>query len=143
MIFNRTGSETEGEGNVLTQSGTAENVFLAGKQIPTSLTSCSGNARAKTRCWVDFRTPRPLAKLLHKENMGRKVVVAVSCLNQWALDFDGNLSRIIDSIREAKVQGASYRTGPELEVTGYSCEDHFYEADTLLHSWEVGFFAIA
>ena len=31
----------------------------------------------------------------------------------------------------------SYRTGPELEVTGYSCEDHFYESDTLLHSWEV------
>nr|CAH0100316.1 unnamed protein product [Daphnia galeata] len=69
--------------------------------------------------------------------MGRKVVVAVCCLNQWALDFDGNLSRIITSIQEAKVQGASYRTGPELEVTGYSCEDHFYEADTLLHSWEV------
>lgn len=69
--------------------------------------------------------------------MGRKVVVAVCCLNQWALDFDGNLSRIIASIQEAKVQGASYRTGPELEVTGYSCEDHFYEADTLLHSWEV------
>ena len=30
-----------------------------------------------------------------------------------------------------------YRTGPELEVTGYSCEDHFYESDTLLHSWQV------
>lgn len=69
--------------------------------------------------------------------MGRKVIVAAACLNQWALDFDGNLSRIITSIQEAKALGASYRTGPELEITGYSCEDHYYEADTLLHSWEV------
>ena len=29
------------------------------------------------------------------------------------------------------------RSGPELEVTGYSCADHFYESDTFLHSWEV------
>ena len=33
--------------------------------------------------------------------------------------------------------GAKYRTGPELEITGYSCEDHFLESDTLLHSWQV------
>lgn len=26
--------------------------------------------------------------------------------------------------------GARFRLGPELEVPGYSCEDHFYEADT-------------
>lgn len=49
--------------------------------------------------------------------MGRKVTVAVSTLNQWALDFEGNLSRIMQSIMEAKDMGASYRTGPELEVT--------------------------
>ena len=33
--------------------------------------------------------------------------------------------------------GASYRFGPELEVPGYSCEDHFFEIDTVNHSWEV------
>ena len=71
------------------------------------------------------------------ENMGRKVTVAVCTLNQWALDFDGNLERILASIEKAKQSGAIYRTGPELEVTGYSCEDHFYESDTLLHSWQV------
>jgi len=27
--------------------------------------------------------------------------------------------------------------GPELEVPGYSCEDHFLELDTTTHSWEV------
>lgn len=30
-----------------------------------------------------------------------------------------------------------YRLGPELEVPGYGCEDHFLEADTVSHSWEV------
>ncbi|XP_061390917.1 glutamine-dependent NAD(+) synthetase [Musca vetustissima] len=69
--------------------------------------------------------------------MGRKITVAVSTLNQWALDFEGNLARILQSIMEAKDMGASYRTGPELEVCGYSCEDHFREPDTYLHSWEV------
>lgn len=69
--------------------------------------------------------------------MGRKAIVAVCTLNQWALDFEGNLRRILLSIKEAKECGATYRTGPELEICGYSCEDHFFEGDTLLHSWEV------
>ncbi|EDW00290.1 glutamine-dependent NAD(+) synthetase [Drosophila grimshawi] len=68
--------------------------------------------------------------------MGRKITVAVTTLNQWALDFEGNMARIMQSILEAKDMGASYRTGPELEVCGYSCEDHFLEPDTFLHSWE-------
>ena len=49
-------------------------------------------------------------------------------LNQWALDFDGNQERVQRSIAEAKRQGATYRVGPELELTGYSCEDHFLES---------------
>ena len=40
-----------------------------------------------------------------------KVVVAVSTLNQWALDFTGNLERIQTSIALAKEAGARYRTG--------------------------------
>lgn len=48
--------------------------------------------------------------------MGRKITVAVATLNQWALDFEGNLSRILQSIIEAREMGATYRTGPELEV---------------------------
>ena len=27
--------------------------------------------------------------------------------------------------------------GPELEITGYGCEDHFFELDTVKHSWEM------
>jgi NAD+ synthase (glutamine-hydrolysing) len=63
--------------------------------------------------------------------------LAVCTLNQWALDFDGNLERILTSVEKAREKGANYRTGPELEITGYSCQDHFYESDTLLHAWQV------
>lgn len=57
-------------------------------------------------------------------------------LNQWALDFNGNLERIYQSCVEAKKQNATYRLGPELELCGYGCEDHFFETDTYLHCWE-------
>lgn len=65
-----------------------------------------------------------------------KAVLATCNLNQWSLDFEGNTARIIESIEIAKARGARYRLGPELEITGYSCEDHFLELDTLRHSWE-------
>ena len=65
-----------------------------------------------------------------------KVTLATCNLNQWALDFEGNCQRIIESIERAKKAGARYRLGPELEITGYSCEDHFLEEDTQRHSWE-------
>ncbi|KIP02994.1 hypothetical protein PHLGIDRAFT_26333 [Phlebiopsis gigantea 11061_1 CR5-6] len=68
--------------------------------------------------------------------MGHLITVATS-LNQWALDFEGNLERILQSIRIAKERGATLRVGPELEITGYGCLDHFLEGDTTLHSWEV------
>ena len=38
------------------------------------------------------------------------VATLATCnLNQWALDFEGNLKRIIQSIAEAKSAGATYR----------------------------------
>lgn len=61
------------------------------------------------------------------------VTVAACNLDQWALDFDGNLDRVVSSIRQAKAMGARYRLGPELELCGYGCEDHFLEHDTFLH----------
>ncbi|XP_076012303.1 glutamine-dependent NAD(+) synthetase [Genypterus blacodes] len=69
--------------------------------------------------------------------MGRKVTLATCSLNQWALDFEGNLERILKSIEIAKSQGAKYRLGPELEICGFGCADHFYESDTMLHSFQV------
>merc|ERR1719174_1267626 len=52
------------------------------------------------------------------------------------MDFKGNLERIKQSIVEAKAAGCRFRTGPELEITGYGCEDWFLEFDTFQHSWE-------
>lgn len=69
--------------------------------------------------------------------MGRKVTLATCTLNQWAMDFDGNARRITQSIIESHAQGATYRVGPELEVSGYGCYDHYYENDTILHCFEV------
>jgi NAD+ synthase (glutamine-hydrolysing) len=64
------------------------------------------------------------------------ITIATCQLNQWAMDFDGNLERIYESCTIARNAGASYRLGPELEICGYGCEDHFYEYDTYLHCWE-------
>lgn len=69
--------------------------------------------------------------------MGHLITLATCSLNQWALDFQGNLERILASIAIAKGRGATLRVGPELEIPGYGCYDHFLEGDTVLHSWEV------
>lgn len=66
----------------------------------------------------------------------RIVKIATCNLNQWALDFEGNLERTKESLRVAHEAGATYRLGPELELCGYGCEDHFSETDTTEHSWE-------
>jgi NAD+ synthase (glutamine-hydrolysing) len=68
--------------------------------------------------------------------MGHLAIVASCTLNQWALDFDGNCERVIESIRQAKAAGATLRCGPELEITGYGCLDHFLEADMELHCFD-------
>ena len=65
------------------------------------------------------------------------VRLATCNLNQHALDFTGNYNRIVDSCLQAKKAGAKYRLGPELEITGYGCEDHFLESDTLRHAWQI------
>ncbi|XP_072128866.1 glutamine-dependent NAD(+) synthetase-like isoform X1 [Mobula birostris] len=69
--------------------------------------------------------------------LGRKVTLATCALNQWALDFEGNLQRILKSIEIAKSKGARYRLGPELEICGYGCGDHYLESDTVLHSFQM------
>lgn len=46
------------------------------------------------------------------------------------------LSFLLLLVSEAKAAGAKYRLGPELEITGYGCEDHFLEMDTFTHAWE-------
>ncbi|KAL9166975.1 hypothetical protein ABFS82_05G065900 [Erythranthe guttata] len=66
----------------------------------------------------------------------RLLKVATCNLNQWAMDFDCNMKNIKESISRAKESGAVIRLGPELEITGYGCEDHFLELDTVNHAWD-------
>jgi len=63
--------------------------------------------------------------------------IALCSLNQWALDFTGNRDRILQSIKLAKQKNCKYRSGPELEIPGYSCQDHFLEPDTEEHCWQI------
>ena len=63
--------------------------------------------------------------------------LATCQLNQWAMSFLHNRDNIIKSIRQCRALGAAYRLGPELEIPGYGCEDHFFELDTVRHSWEM------
>lgn len=69
--------------------------------------------------------------------MSHYITVSTCSLNQWALDFEGNRDRILESIKIAKSKGAKLRVGPELEISGYGCLDHFLENDTYLQSWEM------
>lgn len=64
--------------------------------------------------------------------MGHLVTVATCALKQWALDYEQNTARIIESIKLAKQKGARVRVGGELEVCGYECYDHFLEQVLLL-----------
>jgi Carbon-nitrogen hydrolase len=117
---------------------------------------------------VDSSRSMPAADLTTRHRVCK---LATCNLNQWAMDFAGNLERVERSIQEvrscqpscvllcpssflqleahnsmtlhqrppppqAKAQGAAYRVGPELEIPGYGCEDHFLEPDTVHHSWE-------
>lgn len=41
----------------------------------------------------------------------------------------GNYERIVKSIVLAKAKGATFRVGPELEIPGYGCLDHFLEGE--------------
>lgn len=66
-----------------------------------------------------------------------RVNIAAVSTNQHALDFEGNKHRIFRSIEMCKSIGCVYRAGGELEVPGYSCDDHFKELDTVYHCWEV------
>ena len=60
----------------------------------------------------------------------RRLATLATCnLNQWALDFGGNLQRVIDSIAEAKRRGARYRCGKNPDIP------HQPFCNKLNHEW--------
>jgi predicted amidohydrolase/NH3-dependent NAD+ synthetase len=110
----------------------------AGTNVPQSAAALLGLGVA------DALTQKPWdATRIERNTQGQNtllspfVTVATCNLNQWALDFTGNKRRILESIKLSEKKGARYRLGPELEICGYSCEDHFYEKETTDFSWKI------
>ncbi|WKN43702.1 NAD(+) synthase [Tunicatimonas pelagia] len=54
-----------------------------------------------------------------------KLTVAGAALNQTPIDWEGNVSRILEAIEIAREQQVDILCLPELCVTGYGCEDLF------------------
>ena len=53
--------------------------------------------------------------------MRQRLCTLATCnLNQWALDFEGNLARIVASIAAAKGRGALYRVRADCQLQGWS-----------------------
>ena len=63
--------------------------------------------------------------------------VAAAVLNQTALDWRGNQSRILKAIRSARRCGAGVLCLPELCITGYGCEDAFHSPNVYRTGLEV------
>jgi len=54
-----------------------------------------------------------------------KLTVAGAALNQTPIDWEGNVSRILEAIELARTQQVNILGLPELCITGYGCEDLF------------------
>jgi len=63
--------------------------------------------------------------------------VAAAILNQTPLDWEGNKSRILAAIQQAREANASVVCLPELCITGYGCEDAFHSTNTVERAWAV------
>ncbi len=62
------------------------------------------------------------------------IKVAGAAVNQTPLDWEGNLERLIEAVREARTQNVSLLCLPELSISGYGCEDTFFSDYVLEHS---------
>ncbi|MEL6631464.1 MAG: NAD(+) synthase [Bacteroidota bacterium] len=64
------------------------------------------------------------------------IKLAGACLNQTPLDFRGNTAHILDAIEQAKAEKVSILGLPELAISGYGCEDAFFNEYVLRRSLE-------
>jgi len=55
--------------------------------------------------------------------------VGAAVINQTPLDWEGNRARILKSIASARESKVSVLCCPELAISGYGCEDAFYNPD--------------
>jgi NAD+ synthase (glutamine-hydrolysing) len=57
-----------------------------------------------------------------------KLRLAAAALNQTPMNWEGNRDRIITAIEAAREADAAVLCLPELCISGYGCEDHFFSA---------------
>lgn len=61
--------------------------------------------------------------------------VGTAVVNQIPLAWSRNLNNILSAIEEARRQGVTLLSFPELAIPGYCCEDAFYSLNTIERSW--------
>lgn len=65
------------------------------------------------------------------------MIVSSASINQTPRDWEGNISRIQSVIDHCAAAGATLIVTPELSISGYGCEDYFYQeklTDTALQA---------
>lgn len=65
----------------------------------------------------------------------KNIKVAGAALNQIPLDWEGNLARLREAFRQARIQNVSILCLPELSITGYGCEDAFCSSFVREKAW--------
>jgi NAD+ synthase (glutamine-hydrolysing) len=67
----------------------------------------------------------------------RRLRLGAGILNQTPLDWDGNLSRILEAISQARQRHVQVLCLPELCITGYGCEDMFLAPHVWQTAWDM------
>ncbi|MEZ6015721.1 MAG: nitrilase-related carbon-nitrogen hydrolase [Planctomycetota bacterium] len=62
--------------------------------------------------------------------------IAAAALDQTPLDWAGNLDRCRRALTRAREEGAQIVLLPELALSGYGCEDAFYQPHIELRAWQ-------
>ncbi len=63
------------------------------------------------------------------------IKIASVAVNQTALDFPGNLERLKEGVRQAKLNNADIITFPEMAITGYGCDDAWLYPRNIKAAW--------
>jgi NAD+ synthase (glutamine-hydrolysing) len=66
----------------------------------------------------------------------KRIHMAAATLNQTALDWDGNRTRILSAMEAARAEGVEVLCLPELAITGYGCEDAFQGGWVAEQAWK-------
>ncbi len=67
----------------------------------------------------------------------KRLRLGAAVLNQTPLDWDGNISRILNAVQQARHREVNVLCLPELCITGYGCEDMFLSPHVWRTAWQM------